>query len=469
MDSLFDTSQCNLPFIPRVDFPFVSECDVLPAPTAIFDCPDIDIPFTGTIRTPCPSTRAAGVVSLFTPACHPEWPPEGSIGFSITNSEFLGPDGVECREKFHIDVKIPIVCPTITTLSSFIYGVDAVSASLEFDITRVSEGIGEEGCDNPCAYIADLKLAIPCPQITANGMSVTQTGCNFHFDVASTCVSFAYDPEEDIRIKYEQYLLTVPTIELTFERSLLADCEYKVQLEVALPSYQLMAGYVVGDVEICDDTGTGNAMTVVIYGSDGDVFDTVTAVTWLRGCCAATMPGGTRVWVKYITGIGWHIVSQEQPVTLPIVLTSALEKDEDTEVVSALARIDLFGTPTGPDFRVYDDLHLFSCALAGFKGWITCNNLDGSGFWQIIQLQQMARWIEFTLDADLAAEDDTAEVTITDHHLGEDPETSFVKSTLKWVGETGAKGMAFLNTAYCTSLDMSNKYTIFQLDCPDAE
>jgi len=464
MDSLFDTSQCDLPVIPLVDFPFVSECDVLPAPPAIFDCPDIDIPFTGTLQAPCPSTRAVGRVKLFTPSCHPEWPSEGSIGFSITNSEFVGPDGIECREQFHVDVKIPILCPTITTQSSFIYGLSATSASLDFDITRIVESASEGSCDNPCAFLADLKLVIPCPQITGNNVQITQNGCAFHLDVANNCVSFAYNPAEDIVIEYEKILLTVPTIELTLERNLLADCEYHVELNIALPSYQLYAGYIVSDSMICAEGGIDNAVYVALYGSDGDLFDTVTAISWLRGCCAAEMPAGTRVWVKYITGEGWYIVSHEQVSVVPIVLAEPLQENH-----SALAHFNFYDTPSTALITVWDDLHRFTCALDGFKGWAICNNLDGSGLWQILELQQMARWIEFDLTADLAAEDDTAEIEITAAHLGEDPETSYVKNTMGFTGLAGAKGVAFLNSSICLSHDMSNKYTIFQLECPAME
>lgn len=464
MDSLFDTSQCNLPVIPLVDFPFVSECDVLPAPDAIFDCPDIDIPFTGTLTVPCPSTRAVGVVRLFTPSCHPEWPSAGSIGFSITNSEFLGPDGPECREQFHVDVKIPILCPTITVQSSLIYGLSATSAGLDFDITRITEGVSEGNCDDPCELLADIRLKIPCPQITGNGVQVTQDGCAFHLDVAGNCVSFAYDPVDDVIIKYEQYLLTVPTVTFTLDRNELATCEYHVELEIALPSFQLYAGYIIIDSIICASGGGDNSVSVALYGADGDLFGTVSAVSWLRGCCFAEMPAGTRVWVKYITGEGWYIVSHEQTSVVPIVLAEPLQEDH-----TALAYFNFYDTPSTETITVWDDLHRFTCALDGFKGWAICNNLDGSGLWQILELQQMARWIEFELTADLAAEDETAEVTITAAHLGEDPETSFVKSTLKWVGTTGAKGMAFLNSSYCPTHDMADKYTIFQLDCPDME
>ena len=46
-DPLFDPDRqeaCSLPSTAAVPFRFISDCQILPAPAPIFDCPDIDIP-----------------------------------------------------------------------------------------------------------------------------------------------------------------------------------------------------------------------------------------------------------------------------------------------------------------------------------------------------------------------------------------------------------------------------------------
>src|SRR5687768_9243795 len=59
-DPLFDQDKCTVDFVPAVDFTFISECEIPPAPAPIFDCPDLELP-PGPPAPPgprCPEIRA---------------------------------------------------------------------------------------------------------------------------------------------------------------------------------------------------------------------------------------------------------------------------------------------------------------------------------------------------------------------------------------------------------------------------
>ena len=61
-DPLFDPERqeaCSLPSTAAANFRFVSDCQILPAPAPIFDCPDIDIAPDPPPQTPSPSVIAS--------------------------------------------------------------------------------------------------------------------------------------------------------------------------------------------------------------------------------------------------------------------------------------------------------------------------------------------------------------------------------------------------------------------------
>ena len=57
---LFDEEKCADAVADKVDFLFISDCTILPAPEPVFDCPDIEIPPEPPIPVvPCPTFEAA--------------------------------------------------------------------------------------------------------------------------------------------------------------------------------------------------------------------------------------------------------------------------------------------------------------------------------------------------------------------------------------------------------------------------
>ena len=105
MAPLFEQSSCALPFVPEVDFRFISDCTILPAPPPVFDCPDITIPYDPPPqKIPCPSFTASATITVVSQedvdagsAC------ANDVNLIVTQEE---DDCGQCRTQFDFDFNL---------------------------------------------------------------------------------------------------------------------------------------------------------------------------------------------------------------------------------------------------------------------------------------------------------------------------------------------------------------------------
>ena len=216
---LFDTEKCPVPYVPRVSFDFISNCEILPAPPPIFDCPDIEIPIDvppppfdlppisiPPICIPCPTLLASATIEMGDAA---------SVTVTVTplhsNSSCTSQPSCIFLFDFHFVIPEPsaslpsisIPCPFMATSATITQGGD--SATIDFTVTQTGSG-------GSCGFMFDLdinipefpsasirSISVPCPTmetsatITQGGESatvnftVTPTGslgsCAFLFDL----------------------------------------------------------------------------------------------------------------------------------------------------------------------------------------------------------------------------------------------------------------------------------------------
>lgn len=176
-DALFDLTRCPVPFVPRVDFDFISDCVIEDAPGPIFDCPDIEIPPDPPPPPvpPCPDIDGkAPVTSVF-----------------AGNFEYI-PFGEEPR--FDVTVITEIVVESLSNCQHRLF----LDLDMDFDLALpppTDPGTGA-GCGTGFAAIiasADLTIIEPeaDPYVDVNAtvsLAVIEIGddCQFLFDFGFT-------------------------------------------------------------------------------------------------------------------------------------------------------------------------------------------------------------------------------------------------------------------------------------------
>ena len=132
---LFDVDKCPAAIADKVDFDFIQDCTILPAPPPIFDCPDIEIPPDIPVPVPpCPVLTVAGDgnnsfsvntnLSVMIADCLSTFTGIGNIHLGITPGEccdYVFDIGMDldldlqlCIPPFDVDVP----CPEINVLGS---------------------------------------------------------------------------------------------------------------------------------------------------------------------------------------------------------------------------------------------------------------------------------------------------------------------------------------------------------------
>lgn len=228
LDPLFDQDKCPVPYVPKVEFLFIDDCEIRPAPDPVFDCPDIEIP--------------------------PQVPQPPILP---------------------VDIEIPtfcIPCPAITATGSI--GLECNSQAVDIAVTQTND----DGCtESPsCAFVFDFNFAIPalpCPRLTAAGtVSVTAEGteptvdvivtprqasdscasrCDYHLDFNFTIpvpssMSLA-TPSDTLRVLCPEFTVNAetgfasqPAVNLAITPD--DNCQFTVDVEVLFPSETLSVG-----------------------------------------------------------------------------------------------------------------------------------------------------------------------------------------------------------------------------------
>lgn len=444
MSNLFNTSRCALPAIPKVDFDFVEDCEVLPPPPPIFNGPDLHLPFAPFPLAACPVISVTSELTLYTPECHGELPGSGQLAVNVTNEG----EQPNCETNIHIDLAIPVKCPTFLSTGNIeiSYG-DVEVAEMEFSIDRTENTPGDCN-DANCRYEPNLTIRIPCPTITATGPGVTVTRgaeCNyeFAFDPAEACVVL----EAEEPVIEETFAAPVPEITFEIVKDPELDCAYRFDLEVLLPKTRLYRGVIQADNYGCDAS-----TNVEIFDEEGGSMGNFNARVWLRGCCdGRPILAGLRCWLMYDYASGWRIVSFEDLVVAPIVMLESFYGGV------APAKFNYFDEPLG-SLELHDDFELFKNPKNEAKGWAICSDPDGSGIWRPLMLQEYAEWVVFTLNSELHTTTNTVPGVVVEFHNGAEPDALMLKNTMKWKGKNGAKGIAIRRD--------DGLYDIIQLTCP---
>jgi len=111
---LFDQEKCPVPYVPEVDFQFIEDCQILPAPPTVFDCPDVEIPLSKPVHpAPCPeyslTVRSAKAYWLANQCA------DAFLDFNVTVLEEVCGN---CNAEFAVDIDLGIpfpqqACPTV--------------------------------------------------------------------------------------------------------------------------------------------------------------------------------------------------------------------------------------------------------------------------------------------------------------------------------------------------------------------
>ena len=172
-DSLFDQDRCPVPFIPDVDFRFVSDCDILPAPPAIFDCPPLELPLDPPPQAiPCPDLDVTAVGSLAY-GSSPCLPPRFDVEVTTTRIDSCGSCLLTVDFDFDLEIPPPIIpCPVITADGTVTVGTGSACSNggpgVVITITKTPQSsISSCGSATPCEYSFDFdfNIPVPCPVI----------------------------------------------------------------------------------------------------------------------------------------------------------------------------------------------------------------------------------------------------------------------------------------------------------------
>ncbi len=172
-----------------------------------------------------------------------------------------------------------------------------------------------------------------------------------------------------------------------------------------------------------------------------------------------TFFAGDRVWATAING-RWDIISQPDKVWRFEL------KDAMTPGGNATAYLlDKNGAEdTDQEFEVYDQVYGDIRAPVGAKGY--AKFFADSERWEVIEVQRLAKHIEFTLGTALATTDASiGNATVNDSYDGIAPtgtQTVYNKaasSNYIFEGDIGDKGMAVLDYS-------DGHYKIWQMECP---
>jgi hypothetical protein len=352
-------------------------------------------------------------------------------------------DNGTCRTTIDTVLRIPIICPEFMApgVVTVYQGLDDESATIlspsgELNIDQVDNS--ESDCDDPeaskrCRFMPELVLKLPCPVINADsGVEVVRNGCVYNFGfgglISSSCVVL----EQSGASVSETTTVVVPQLAFTIFRDPEMPCNYIVDLDLKLPRTRLFRGAVSTDATGCNPT-----VQVDIANPSGGSLGVFGAKVYQRGCCSnKPLFAGNRVWLMYDYQEGWMIVSNEDIVIAPITLTTGMYAG------SANAQFNYFDSPSG-SLNVHDTLEMFSNAPEDAEGWAICNNPDGSGTWRVLNLQQRAQWIIFTLTSDLTSTTGSPTATVTEYHDGLEPASPVqLRNTLKFSAKSGAQGIA---------------------------
>jgi hypothetical protein len=172
-----EREDCPLPFVPKLNFRFISDCQILPAPPPIFDCPDIIIPPEPPIPTitippipipeiciPCPEIFASATIGI---SC-------GSAAVVVTvtplHSNSSCASDPSCGFLFDFQFTLPPPeCPNLTASATLIYS-EGAEPNLDVTVTAV-EGSGS--CPKSCDFVFDFTLTLPKPSLSLPSLSVS--------------------------------------------------------------------------------------------------------------------------------------------------------------------------------------------------------------------------------------------------------------------------------------------------------
>jgi len=226
-DLLFDPNKCPIESVAKVDFDFISDCAICPAPEPVFDCPDLEIPPEFPIPiSPCPNiTSGAGgfcdsnidvSVITFTPPANPC--PGGSTA-SMTCD--VGVESTASQKDGVCDLSLDF---------GFVFDFD-------FDFCIPVEA-GPAGPAGPCPTIfgsADATAEIGTVETADASLDVLQVGeCEYFFDfhfILPYCVPAWRIGHNDTT----QIACTAPA-EVTVEVSASGDCGVVINFDWAIPS-----------------------------------------------------------------------------------------------------------------------------------------------------------------------------------------------------------------------------------------
>jgi hypothetical protein len=186
--ALFDQTKCPVSLIPEVDFHFVSDCSVLPAPPPIFDCPEVNIPFdVPQQKIPCPAINvsAAGGISYGTDPCAE---PRFTVVVTTTQRESCGSCALDIDLDFDIDIPPPKVpCPELAASGALTVttGTEACETepSVIINVTNTTREGTSCGSSPTCEFNFDFDFNIPippppCPDITGSAAAIITIGEN---------------------------------------------------------------------------------------------------------------------------------------------------------------------------------------------------------------------------------------------------------------------------------------------------
>lgn len=195
-DLLFDPEKCEVGSVEKVNFDFISDCTICPAPEPVFDCPDLEIPPEFPIPTPpCPTFAASAAadasvmmdVYVFTPPNPPPQQPTVSVSASAgVQVSTISGNGGACNVAldfffsfdfmFELVIPVPVAvtfCPIISAHAS-----TTVSCTTNFNAAAVNVNVTQVPI-NPgsslCEYLFDFDFVLPVCDFTLLVGGVTTT------------------------------------------------------------------------------------------------------------------------------------------------------------------------------------------------------------------------------------------------------------------------------------------------------
>lgn len=166
LDPLFDQHKCPVPYVPKVDFRFIDDCDILPAPPPVFDCPDIEIPpqvaqppilppdiEIPLICIPCPDIQVTASLTL---ACDSQ-----RVDIGVTTFGDSCTDSPSCQFAFDFNFAIPALpCPRLTAAGTVSVAKEGEEPGVDVIVTAQQPS---GSCASNCAYHLDFNFTIPVP------------------------------------------------------------------------------------------------------------------------------------------------------------------------------------------------------------------------------------------------------------------------------------------------------------------